>query len=67
MHFVGLQPDQAVEQETFASLPPGMQAALDAQGELRSALLQSELPVRFSAMVLGLAALRQGNENRRRR
>lgn len=46
------------------TIPPAMQAALNANTELKQALQQSTLPMRFQAMVLGLSTLRQMNPNR---
>lgn len=47
-------------------VPPEIMDALEAHDELRQALQESGLPTRFSAMVLGLAALRQLGEERER-
>lgn len=46
------------------SVPPEIQAALVANDKLRQALDASGLPTRFSAMVLGLATLRQLRQGR---
>lgn len=45
-------------------VPPEIQAALEANDDLRQALDASGLPTRFSAMVLGLATLRQLKQGR---
>lgn len=47
-------------------VPLDIQAALEANADLRQALDNSGLPTRFSAMVLGLATLRQLNQDRGR-
>lgn len=47
-----------------AGVPAEIQAALEANAGLRQALDESGLPTRFSAMVLGLATLRQLNQGR---
>lgn len=46
-------------------LPPELEQALRANERLGQALVESGLPTRFGAMVLGLATLRQLGEERR--
>ena len=41
-----------------------LQAAIDANTELKEALIRAQMPRRFQAMVLGLTALRQLNMHR---
>jgi hypothetical protein len=41
-----------------------LQAAIDANTELKEALIRAQMPRRFQAMVLGLTALRQLNVHR---
>lgn len=43
-------------------VPPELMRALEANQDLRQALQEAGLPTRFSAMVLGLATLRQLGE-----
>jgi hypothetical protein len=43
-------------------VPPEIMSALEANQDLRQALQEAGLPTRFSAMVLGLATLRQLGE-----
>lgn len=48
------------------AVPLELEAAFERNAELRDALMHSEMPIRFQAMVLGLATLKQANFDRRR-
>lgn len=49
---------------TSAGVPATMRAAIDANVELKEALIGTQMPRRFQAMVLGLTALRQLNTHK---
>lgn len=47
------------------AIPPELEAAFEQNAQLRDALLASDMPLRFQAMVLGLATLKQSNPESR--
>ncbi|MGI6082096.1 MAG: hypothetical protein ACOYEP_04410 [Limnochordia bacterium] len=48
-----------------SGVPTALQAAIDANAELKEALIRIQMPRRFQAMVLGLTALGQINRHQR--
>lgn len=56
-----------VHREVSRPVPAALARALEANQDLKRALLHSGLPLRFQAMVLGLATLRQVGEDGDRR
>ena len=55
----------AARQTGEAEVPPALAEALEENQGLKRALLRSGLPLRFQAMVLGLATLKQAHEEPR--
>lgn len=54
-----------MEQVKQDELPTEIRATMDSHTELKQALRQSQMPVRFQAMVLGLTTLHQIKEQNR--